>query len=269
MTYGWAILIRMPISSLCFAIGQAVKYRHVINKKANQNAQMGVQMKYSKRENEPSSKIMKKPVSLRRRLLFLVVICWIVPIMIIFLFMTLYYRKSVMDKTETLMEEGLKNFTSFHSQKLDEAIAISKKTSYELIIEKAWKKYKAGDIFDAQFYKEVIGNLKSKYYNDNRFIMSVFYLSEAPDKLYYTSRKPTSYINTYNDYVKSEANKITAQDTSDAHVEIINSKIYIIRNLYTTTNYTKFGTLVVELNTSKLFEGIALNKDYELGFFRP
>ncbi|MGB8451634.1 MAG: histidine kinase [Anaerocolumna sp.] len=224
-------------------------------------------MKHSKRENKPISKIIKKPVSLRRRLLFLVVICWIVPIMIIFLFMTLYYRKSVMDKTETLMEEGLKNFTSFHSQKLDEAITISKKTSYELIIEKAWKKYKAGDISDAQFYKEVIGNLKSKYYNDNRFIMSVFYLSEAPDRLYYTSRKPTSYINTYNDYVKTEANYITAQDTSNAHVKIINGKIYIIRNLYTTTNYTKFGTLVIELNTGKLFEGITLNKDYELGFF--
>jgi two-component system sensor histidine kinase YesM len=226
-----------------------------------------VGMKLGKKKKRQKDNLMKKPISLRRRLLFLVVICWIVPILIIFLFMTLYYRKGVMDKTETLMEEGLKNFTSFHSQKLDEAITISKKTSYELIIEKAWKKLKAKTITDAQFYKEVIGNLKSKYYNDNRFIMSIFYLCDAPDRLYYTSRKPTSYINTFNDYVRAEANKITAQDTSDAHVKIINGKIYIIRNLYTTTNYTKFGTLVVELNTNKLFEGIALNKDYDLGFF--
>ncbi len=224
-------------------------------------------MKDGKKGNKLNGRIMKKPISLKRRLLFLIVICWIVPVMIMFLFMTLYYRKSIMDKTETLMKEGLKNFASFHAQKIDEAITISKKTSYEVIIEKAWKKLKAGDITDAQFYKEVIGNLKSKYYNDNRFIISVFYLSEAPDRLYYTSRKPTGYINTYNDYVKAAANKITGQDTSDAHVKIINSKIYIIRNLYTTTNYTKFGTLVVELNTSKLFEGFALKKDYELGFF--
>ncbi len=222
-------------------------------------------MKHMKKEQK--LRILKKPISLRRRLLFLVVICWIVPVTIIFLFMTLYYRKSVMDKTETLMEEGLKNFASFHAQKIDEAIVISKKTSYELIIEKAWKKYKAGNITDAQFYREINGNLKSKYYNDNRFIISVFYLSEDPDRLYYTSRMPTGYINHYYDSVRTKANEITAQDTSDAHVKIVNGKIYIIRNLYTTTNYTKFGTLVLELNTSKLFEGFALNKDYELGFF--
>ena len=172
-----------------------------------------------------------------------------------------------MDKTETLMIESLKNFTTFHSQKIDEAITISKKTSYELIIEKAWKRFKAGDISDAEFYRVVIGNLKSKYYNDNRFIISVFYLSDYPDRLFYTSRKPTGYINTYKEEVKAEANKITAEDTSDAHIKIINGKIYIIRNLYTTTNYTKFGTLVVELNTGKLFEGISLNKDYGFGFF--
>ncbi len=223
-------------------------------------------MKPGKKEKESADKTIKKPISLKRRLLFLVVICWIVPVMIICLFMTLYYRRSIIEKTETLMEEGLKNFTAFHAQKINEAIAISKKTSYELIIEKAWKKYKAGDISDAEFYKEVISNLKSKYYNDNRFIISVFYLSEEPDRLYYTSREPTSYIKNYNDYVKQEANKITQQDTSNAQVKIIKGKIYIIRNLYTISNYTKFGTLVVELNAGKLFEGISLNKDYELGF---
>jgi len=120
-------------------------------------------MIFGKKKYKPGSINRKKPVSLRRRLRFLVVIFRIVPVMSIFFFMTLYYRKSIMDKSETLMEEGLKNFTSFHAQKINEAIAISKKTSYELVIEKAWKKYKAGDFSDAQFYKEVIDNLKSQY----------------------------------------------------------------------------------------------------------
>jgi two-component system sensor histidine kinase YesM len=56
-------------------------------------------------------------------------------------------------------------------------------------------------------------------------------------------------------------------DSSDAHVRVINGRIYIIRNLYTTTNYTKFGTLILELNKDKLIDGIYLNKDYEFAFF--
>jgi len=165
------------------------------------------------------------------------------------------------------MEEWAKNFTSLHAQKIDEAIAISKKPSYELVIEKAWKKYKEGTISYREFYKEVNGNLISKFYNDNRFVISVFYLCDSPDRLYYTSRQPADYINTYHENVESEANKITSMDTSDAHVRIINNKLYIIRNMYTTTNYTKFGTLVLELNQDKLFGGMLKDKDYEMGFF--
>ena len=224
-------------------------------------------MDQDKNVRKEVKKTLKKPISLRRRLLFLVVISWIVPVMILFVFMITSYRNSIIDKTEILMEEELKNFTSFHAQKINEAITISKKTSYELTVEKAWKKYKSGNISDAAFYKEIISNLKSKYYNDNRFVMSVFYLCEDPDRLYYTSRKQNSYIKTYNEEVKEEAYKITKKDTSDAHVKILNGKIYIIRNLYTTTNYTKFGTLVVELNKDKLFEEISQNRDYDLGFF--
>jgi two-component system sensor histidine kinase YesM len=213
------------------------------------------------------TRIKKKPISLRRRLLLLIVISWILPVIIIFSFIILSYRSSIINKTEMLMETGLKNFSSFVAQQLDEAITITKKTSYELIIEKAWKKYEEGTITSVTFYKEVIGNLKSKFYNDNRFIISVFYLCDEPDNLYYTSRNPNSYINIFNKDVKLEALKITAEDTSDAFVKVINEKVYIIRNLYTTTNYTKFGTLVVELNKSELLEGMDLNEDFELGLY--
>ncbi|TAH67617.1 MAG: HAMP domain-containing protein [Anaerolineaceae bacterium] len=209
----------------------------------------------------------KRPKSLRRRLLFLTAVCWIVPVLFIFLFITISYRNSIIEKTEMLMEEWVKNFTSLHAQKIDEAITISKKPSYELVIEKAWKRYKNGGISHADFYREVNGNLISKFYNDNRFVISVFYLSEAPERLYYTSRQPADYIQTYHETVESEANKITGMDTSDAHVRIIDNKLYIIRNFYTTTNYTKFGTLVLELNQDKLFGGISKDKDYEMGFF--
>jgi two-component system, sensor histidine kinase YesM len=208
-----------------------------------------------------------KPITLKRRLLSLIVLCWIVPVIIIFSFISLSYRKSIISKTEMLMEEGLKNFTTFHAQKLDEAITISKKTSYELVIEKAWRRLTKNEITDAEFYKEVIGNLKSKYYNDKRFVMSIFYLADKPDRLYYTSRKPASYIDTYYKTIKDEALDITKQDTTDVHVKIINDKIYIIRNLYTTTNYTKFGTLIVELNKRELFDGLSERNEYELGFF--
>ncbi|MGN6710420.1 sensor histidine kinase [Anaerocolumna jejuensis] len=208
-----------------------------------------------------------QPISLKKALLVVTVICWTVPIIVFMIFLFSYYRNNVIQKTEALMEESLKNYTSFHSQKLNEAIESSKKISYDLVLEKAWRRYKNGEISDAGFYKEVIGNLKSKYINDNRFLMTTFYLSENTDKLYYATREQASYIQIYTRDVKRYAEAITSENSSDANVKIINGRIYIIRNLYTTRNYTKFGTLVLELNKEKLFDGINIMKEYDLGFF--
>lgn len=210
---------------------------------------------------------MKKSISLRKRLLYLVVIIWMVPVLIIYLFMTVSYRRDIIRKKTEIMEESLKNFTYFSAQKVEEAIDISKKISYDKIIEKAWRNYKSGNYSREELYWQIKGNLKSKFYIDNRFVISVFYLSEEPEHIYYTSRKASDYINIFKEDVQDEAIKITDQDTSDAHIRILDGRIYIIRNMYTTTNYTKFGTLILELNQEKLVDGLSMNKDYEFGFY--
>ncbi len=210
---------------------------------------------------------MNKSISLRRRLLFMVVALWIVPVISIYAFMSISYRNDIIEKTTALMEESLKNFTYFNGQRLEEAIDISKKTSYEQIIEEAWRKYNKGSMNKSELYRQITGNLTSKFYNDNRFEIAVFYLTEEPDRIYYTKQKESNYIDLYKDEVANEANQISKEDTSDAHIRIINGRIYIIRNLYTVTNYTKFGTLVLQLNKDKLIDGIALNKEYELAFY--
>jgi len=208
-----------------------------------------------------------KKVSLRRRLLLLVVIIWIIPVMMICLFVIITFRNDIIEKTNRFMEDGIKNFTYFNIRRIDEAVDISKSTSYELIIERAWKNYKAEKINKAELYRQIIGNLNSKLYVENRFVMTAFYLTENPSQLYYKSIKDSSYIQTFKDDVENVAHYISAQDNSDAHIEVLNGRIYIIRNLYTTTKYKKFGTLIMELNKDKLIDGISLNKDYEYSFF--
>lgn len=210
---------------------------------------------------------MNNTISLRRRLLILVLAFWILPVAFLFFFLTISYRNDIINKTTVLMEESIKNFTYFNAQRIDEAIDLSKKTSYEQIIEKGWRNFSSGLISKAELYRQITGNLTSKFYNDNRFDIAVFYLSEEPERIYYTRQKESNYIDIYRTEVEEEANRISMQDSSDAHVRVINSRIYIIRNLYTTTNYTKFGTLILELNKEKLVDGIYLNTDYEMSFY--
>lgn len=210
---------------------------------------------------------MNKQISLRRRLLFLVFVLWMLPVISIYAFITISYRNDIIHKTTVLMEESLKNFTDFNAQRIEEAIDASKNTSYEQIIEKAWQSYSNDEITKSELYREITGNLTSKFYNNNRFEIAVFYLTDEPDRIYYTKQKESNYISIYKTEVAAKAHEISGMDTSDAHVMVINGRIYVIRNLYTLTNYTKFGTLILELNKDKLIEGISLSKDYQLAFY--
>lgn len=210
---------------------------------------------------------MKKMLSMRRRLLIIVVVLWMLTVTLIYAFMSISYRNDIINKTKVLMEESLKNFTYFNAQRIDEAIQISKKTSYEQIIENAWRQYCGGSMTKSELYRQINGNLTSKFYNDSRFEEAIFYLTTEPDTIYYTRQKKSDYVDIFQSDVADVAHNISDRDTSDAYIRVIKGRIFIIRNLYTITNYTKFGTLVLELNKDKLTNGITFNKKYQLEFY--
>lgn len=204
--------------------------------------------------------------SLRTRLILVMIVGWLVPVTIIFAFMTFSYRDSIIIKTESILVDSLKNFAYSISLKMNEAIQISKKVSYEKEIEDAWKEFNDSKINQARLYSTVMGVLNSKFKNDKRFVMSYFYFTGKEDNPYSTYRE-TDHLTIYKNEVHNEVLKIGAENSSDAKVKIINGRIYIIRNLYTTTGYKKFGTLTVELNKSVLFEDTNINNETDMAFF--
>ena len=78
---------------------------------------------------------MKKTISLRRRLLFMVVILWMMPVISIYYYLTVSYRNSIIEKTTVLMEEELKNFTSFNARRIEEAIRSLKRHGESMLPE--------------------------------------------------------------------------------------------------------------------------------------
>lgn len=204
----------------------------------------------------------KNKLSLKRRLLFIIITFWIVPVSIMVLFITVSYRNNFTKKTERLIEHSIYNFSAIIGGRIEEAISISRNISYDMDIEEAWKQYKRGDISETEFYNTVINNLKLKYYNDVRFVMSALLLSDEPSELYYITKEPISYPEMHNSEIINQSRKISEENSVGVYIKIIDNKIYMIRNLYT-TGLEKFGTLVVELNKEKLFEGISFINEYE------
>ena len=89
----------------------------------------------------------KRLSSLKKKIIVFVILCWGVPIAVFFAYTTSSYRKGIIEKTEGLMEDQLENMASFASIRIEDAITLCQRPSYEKTWENAWKKYLLGRLF--------------------------------------------------------------------------------------------------------------------------
>ena len=200
----------------------------------------------------------QKPRSLKSRMLFFIVLCWVIPLLVLFVFMVCSYRNEILEKSEMMLNLGIENVTSTLSQRIDEAITASKKPSYEGVCEKAWRKYRRGETNKNQFYQDINNELKSKFYIDKKFSMFTFYLEGEDEPLCYSANNEFSYLS-YMEEIHGKMKDLIEGHSSDAVLRVVDGRIYIVRNMYTVTKYMKFGTLIVELNQDQLFRNIQMD----------
>lgn len=199
-----------------------------------------------------------KPASLKRRIIYFIILCWAVPVLLFFIFTTVSYQEGIIKKSEDVMEDKLSNVLSFASIRIGDAITMCQRPSYERSWESLWNSYRKGQIDENTYLMEVGSSLKGKFYLDERFHLYAFYQrgKERPDS--YSSRIGASY-NSYMEDINGSVQEIIEGGSNYTHVKVIDGRIFIIRNLYTTTDYEHFGTLVVELDKNQVFKDIPRN----------
>lgn len=200
----------------------------------------------------------KEPKSLNKRLLTFMILCWVVPIIIFFASTTVSYQKGIIEKAEGLMEDELVNVASFVSIRIGDAITLCQRPSYEKTWENAWRDFRTGRNSRNDYLQEVNASLKGKFYTDERFNLYAYYRYGYENPECYSSRTRIPYKD-YVGNVQPAIMDIMQSDSSYAYVRIIDGRIFIIRNLYTTMSYQRYGTLVVELNKDKIFQDVPDN----------
>ena len=186
--------------------------------------------------------------SLNKNIVLFCIFCWIVPILIIYISMTISYKESIEKRLKNIFIEKLRSTDIFISNYLDEVIESSRKPSYEYYLEKAWDEYiLQGSDGRNDCYQTISSNLRNKFYWDKRFDICSFYI-EGEDE-------PFAYLSSSNYSMENYMNKIhnrikEARERESSYIQLLveNDRIFIVRNVYTTNNYEKFGTLVLELN---------------------
>lgn len=198
----------------------------------------------------------KRKIHLKKRLIRFMIFGWLVPIELLFLLIYFSYRASYMERTQWLIREGVSSSAILTVNRIDEAIRLMEKPSYEKGWETAWKQYKRGAISKEAFYIYIKNTLKKTFYQDARFGSYAFYLKEDGVKTptFFASRSGENsgeYLGRVQPYVQ----RILEEDSNYVEVHVIDNRIYLVRNLYTIDGYQRYGSLVVSLDTDRLTEG--------------
>lgn len=199
---------------------------------------------------------LRQPKSLKKQILTFMLLCWAIPMVVFFIFATVSYHTEIVEKAEHLKEDELENIAAFAGIRIGDAIALCQRPSYEKTWENAWNAYEAGELTESEYLQEINTSLKGKFYLDKRFNMSTFYRYGSDKAECFSSRTGVSY-KSYVAEIQPELLDIMSMDSSYAYVRVVHGRMFIVRNLYTTTDYKRYGTLVVELNKYKVFGDIS------------
>lgn len=103
------------------------------------------------------------------------------------------------------MEDQLENMASFASIRIEDAITLCQRPSYEKTWENAWKKYLRGDYSRNDYLQDVYTSLRGKFYLDERFNMYAYYCYGTEDPESFSSRTGISlksYVDEIQPYLK-------------------------------------------------------------------
>lgn len=202
----------------------------------------------------------KRKSSIRNLILVLVIMCWVLPVVAVFIFTALSYRMEITKRTDAMIENEMQNISSLVSGRLDDLIESCLQISYERSCEKAWRDYKKGIKTKTEFIDTITILSKQQFNLDRRFKMFTFYEADIPHMIVYNA-KVKHQFDEYIEEIEPEIEKIRRENTSEVQLRIINGRVFIIRNLYTVFDYQKYGTLVAEADVKKLFHGLEIGDE--------
>lgn len=205
-----------------------------------------------------------KQFSLKKQLLFLICICWILPIIIIVISMSTTYQSDMIKKTEDIRMEEIKTHTMSLAHNINEVIDLTKNLFYDRLIEKPLQEYKDGEIDWGDFYQKSKIMINNRFDKDWRVDEAFFYLVEEPNQIY---PRTTGELEVYQYDVKRAAQEISSLPSTRPVVKIINKEIYIFRNIYAIHGYKKIATMVIKLNTHDVLEEMNAGDEYDLVFY--
>lgn len=211
--------------------------------------------------------MMQVKAPLKWSMVKLLLLCWLLPLAVISYLVFYLAVGKINSQTERTIVTSADNAVRICEMRMDAAVEASRNASYFPTVRESYEQYQQDDNVLA-FRKSINLFLERQYcYDDNFLYTSLLFLDDLEEDFFIAYRGSTSNAvyqasRRFKEKVMSKVLDIAYKLDTDVAVVAIEGKIYLIRNLMT-TSYDPYAVLTMELNKDVVFGSLDGTWGYE------
>lgn len=204
----------------------------------------------------------KRKISVKSRIVALMVLCWLLPLIIIAGVNIYYIYGSQFESKISKEIEQLKFNDQVSAERLEKVVEASLNASYDGTLMSLYRRYQRQTIRDHDLLASSMYYLGNRYGRDSRVKAAILWYRENPEKLnssaYNTSEGATYQLVQKYWNEDHEAIASISEDLGTA-VRFYNNgrRLYLVRNLYN-SDYENVAVLVLLVNEDNCFENYSI-----------
>ena len=183
---------------------------------------------------------------------------WLLPYLAVSITLFYFTNAKNVERISEAARSSIENAASSSNNRIEEAIERSLQASYDGVIRESYEKF-IRDNDETAMYQSISAYLNQTYKYSNEVTNTNLLFNMRTNQQYYTYSNiaGATYSSVGEFRAKSAAAvKLAAKDLGTA-TKLVNvgEHFFVVRNIVT-TNYVPFTTLVMEMNTKKVFESL-------------
>lgn len=194
--------------------------------------------------------LLHKFISLRFVLMFIMMLCWIIPTMILGLFMGGHFFKALQEKTEAFLVTGAEQAKSRTLENIDKAVTLLKDAVYDGELAAAVYDYRMGKITHDALYSQCRSYLERKYGRESLCDFALFFQLNDPKTILFTADayQEASY---FSQYVQPFVLALGQELDTRCYFYQQDGQTYLVRNMYN-TSLERYGMLLLGIDMKQL-----------------
>jgi len=200
----------------------------------------------------------KKGLSLKRGLLIIIIMCWILPLAGIISYSAYSISHNVQGRIEDTIVTSVDTALEQTVDTLRGAMDASRALSYDETVENAYKDYQKSDD-EILLYDTVTNYLLQKYGYDNRFNATFIFFTDNPNRLYYTTKRTNTkeYLGLYAYQNDVHQKILEIYEGLGTEISFINclGGLYMVRNIVD-NSFNPYAVVIMECDQETMFESL-------------